>query len=98
MKWGRGKIYDRAVTKIIYDKLKEIKIGKVEDISFETLTNPRPVGLNTVKMLKVGSKTFGMGAHDTLRIAEHLYLSGYITYPRTESTTFSNNFNFKEIL
>jgi len=49
-------------------------------------------------MLKVASKTFGMSAHDTMRVAEHLYLRGYITYPRTESTTYSSNFNFKEIL
>lgn len=33
-----------------------------------------------------------------MRIAEHLYLRGFTTYPRTESTTFSNNFNFKEVL
>jgi len=39
-----------------------------------------------------------MSAHDTMRIAEHLYLRGYITYPRTESTTYSANFNFNEIL
>lgn len=39
-----------------------------------------------------------MGAQDTLRIAEHLYLRGFTTYPRTESTDFSDNFNFKEIL
>lgn len=33
-----------------------------------------------------------------MRIAETLYLRGFTTYPRTESTTFSNNFNFKEVL
>lgn len=33
-----------------------------------------------------------------MKIAEHLYLRGFTTYPRTESTTFSNNFNFKEVL
>lgn len=49
-------------------------------------------------MLKVASKTYGMSAHDTMKIAEHLYLRGFITYPRTESTTYSSNFNFKEIL
>ena len=58
----------------------------------------RPQGLNTVKLLKVGSQTFGMSSHETLRIAETLYLRGFTTYPRTESTTFSNNFNFKEVL
>jgi len=49
-------------------------------------------------MLKVASKTYGMSAHETMKIAEHLYLRGYITYPRTESTTYSANFNFNEIL
>mmetsp|Transcript_9506 Transcript_9506/g.6865 ORF Transcript_9506/g.6865 Transcript_9506/m.6865 type:complete len:90 (+) Transcript_9506:521-790(+) len=39
-----------------------------------------------------------MSAQDTMRIAEHLYLRGYTTYPRTESTAFSENFNFNEIL
>lgn len=33
-----------------------------------------------------------------MKIAEHLYLRGFTTYPRTESTTFSQNFNFKEVL
>lgn len=39
-----------------------------------------------------------MAAQDTMRTAEHLYLRGYTTYPRTESTSFSENFNFDEIL
>jgi DNA topoisomerase-3 len=33
-----------------------------------------------------------------MKIAETLYLRGYTTYPRTESTSFSENFDFKEIL
>ena len=49
-------------------------------------------------MLKVASKTYNMAAHDTMKTAEQLYLRGFITYPRTESTTYSVNFNFTEIL
>ena len=33
-----------------------------------------------------------------MKIAENLYLSGYITYPRTESTSYSASFNFNEII
>lgn len=27
-----------------------------------------------------------------------MYLAGYLTYPRTESTHYPTNFNFKEII
>lgn len=58
----------------------------------------KPLGLNTVKMLKVASQVFGISADQAMRTAEHLYLSGYTTYPRTESTQYSENFNFQEII
>ena len=66
-----------------------VREAEVIDIQRTKQVKARPVGLNTVKLLKVASKTFGFGSHDTMRIAEHLYLRGFITYPRTESTTFS---------
>jgi len=33
-----------------------------------------------------------------MKVAESLYLSGFITYPRTESTAFSPSFNFNEVV
>ena len=39
-----------------------------------------------------------MSSHLAMKTAESLYLRGYISYPRTESTTYSSNFNFIEIL
>lgn len=58
----------------------------------------RPEGLNTVSMLKVGSGHLGMGPQQTMQTAEHLYLNGYITYPRTESTSYPKTFEFGAIL
>jgi DNA topoisomerase-3 len=74
------------------------KEAEVVNVKKEILKQVRPQGLNTVKLLKIGSQSFGLSAFDTMKIAEHLYLRGFTTYPRTESTTFSNNFNFKEVL
>lgn len=39
-----------------------------------------------------------MSPTETLKVAESLYLSGYISYHRTESTTYGSKFNYEEIL
>lgn len=61
-------------------------------------SKPRPHGLNTVEMLKVASASFGMGPHHAMTIAERLYTSGFINYPRTESTAYPSTFDFKGLL
>ena len=33
-----------------------------------------------------------------MNIAEHLYLNGYLTYPRTESTSYPKTFEFGSII
>ena len=41
-----------------------------------------------VSLLKVASSVLGIGAHQAMRVAESLYLAGYLSYPRTESTAY----------
>jgi DNA topoisomerase-3 len=53
----------------------------------------RPVPLNTVAMLKACSKALGIGPHAALQTAERLYLSGYLSYPRTESSAYPKSFD-----
>lgn len=43
----------------------------------------------------MASSHLGFGPQQTMKLAERLYLGGYITYPRTESTTYASNFDFK---
>jgi DNA topoisomerase-3 len=101
VKWCRGKIFDKTAVQAIHQRLQNhysSKEAEVINVKKEVLRQVRPQGLNTVKLLKVGSQSFGFSAFETMKVAEHLYLRGYTTYPRTESTTFSPNFNFKEVL
>lgn len=72
--------------------------GMLVEYKTKDSARTRPIGLNTVEMLKHGSAHLGMGPHDTMKVAERLYLSGYTTYPRTESTAYPKTFDFKSIL
>jgi DNA topoisomerase-3 len=97
LQWDRKRVFDKISAIIVFDRIKNSE-AYVESIVESNATKPRPNGLNTVKLLKVASKSFGMSAHETMRIAESLYLRGYVTYPRTESTNYSTNFDFNEVL
>lgn len=49
-------------------------------------------------MLKVASSALNMGPHHTMQIAERLYTQGFISYPRTESSRYPPNYDFRSIL
>lgn len=77
-------------------EVKHISPLKLTKTSIKTIG--RPTALNTVNLLKYCTKNFGMSSHNAMSIAERLYLQGYLTYPRTETTSYPKNFNFKSLV
>lgn len=74
------------------------KQGSVIDIETKSDSIQKPTALNTVALQRFCCKNFNISSKEALDIAESLYLRKYVTYPRTESTTYPKGFNFKAVI
>ncbi len=73
-------------------------VARVTSVVSKDKKQGRPVPLNTVSLLKACSKALGIGPHAAMSTAERLYLSGYLSYPRTESSSYPKSFDIKGAL
>jgi len=72
--------------------------AELSDIKYEYKRKLPPPGLKTTTMLKMASLQLGLSPYDASKIAQKLYMGGFISYPRTSSTKYSENFDFQESL
>lgn len=77
----------------IYDYIYIINHYRIISVESIEKTKSRPIALNTVELMRVASSGLGMGPHHAMQIAERLYTQGYISYPRTETTLYPENFD-----
>ena len=68
---------------------------RILSVSKKEKAKQRPLALNTVEMLRQASSGLGMGPQYTMQVAERLYTQGYISYPRTETTSYPENADLK---
>ncbi len=71
---------------------------EVTECSKKESSKPRPQALNTVELMRVASAGLGMSPQHCMQCAEHLYTQGYISYPRTETTQYPENFDLQGAL
>jgi DNA topoisomerase-3 len=92
--WGSGRSFNKnKVEKLLLEALESGPFAKVTSVVAKDKKQGRPIPLNTVALLKACSKALGIGPHATLQTAERLYLSGYLSYPRTESSAYPKSFD-----
>ena len=98
LKWKRNRMYEEKYVMTLFEEVKREKRATVVDVNNRTEILTRPLGLTTNKLLKIASTNFGLSPFETLKIAENLYHTGYISYYKTRSTSYGSKFNFEEIL
>uniref|UniRef100_A0A4W4F4F1 DNA topoisomerase n=1 Tax=Electrophorus electricus TaxID=8005 RepID=A0A4W4F4F1_ELEEL len=96
--WDRVRVFDREIGQMFVNMAKTTRDALVESVSKKEKAKQRPLALNTVEMLRVASSALGMGPQHAMQIAERLYTQGYISYPRTETTHYPENFDLKGTL
>ncbi|KAK9804028.1 hypothetical protein WJX73_004084 [Symbiochloris irregularis] len=98
LQWDKGRLFDQEVTQLYQHLVAQAGQLRVASVTEHESRKHRPHGLNTVELLKVASASMGLGPHYAMQIAERLYTSGFISYPRTESSGYPPGFDFSGTL
>nr|VZI46928.1 unnamed protein product [Spirometra erinaceieuropaei] len=96
--WNRDRIFDKEAAMVFLNMATSAEKAVVVNVTKKVKVKPRPQGLNTVELLRVASASLGIGPHSAMATAERLYTSGYINYPRTESTAYPPSLDLKALL
>ncbi|UCH71531.1 MAG: DNA topoisomerase I, partial [Thermoplasmatales archaeon] len=89
--WDKTKVTD------IFNKIKSSKEATIKNVNKKTLRELPPTPFNTTSFLESASY-LGFSAAKAMAVAEELYMSGIISYPRTDNTVYPPSLNIKGIL
>jgi len=95
--YQKDKIWNKNEMEKILAKVKA-KNAVVTDIKQKIISQKPPIPYNTTSMLADIYRYFGYTPQQGMMIAEGLYQSGYISYPRTASEKLPIDINYKKIL
>ena len=72
--------------------------GVVKEVSSRRNTRKPPTPFNTTAFTTDASSRLGITPAAAMRIAEDLYMDGFISYPRTDNTVYPPSLNTKELV
>lgn len=96
--WKRHRLFEENACLAFYSKMMECPKARVTSVQGKEKKNWRPEPMYTTSMEKLASTKLRITAKEALSIAEKLYTSGYISYPRTETNIFPKGMNLANIV
>ena len=82
---------DKTAANAALAKVKDAKVGKVEKFEKKEKDEYPPAPFNTTMMMAEANK-MGISPSMAMKLAEDLYTSGYISYPRTDNTVYPRSY------
>ena len=92
-----GQFWDEKQAKDIYNKIKDSKIATIKEVKKTIDHELPPAPFSTTTFIQSASY-LGFSASKAMSTAEELYMSGLISYPRTDNTVYLPSLNIKGIL
>jgi len=94
---ANSKFWQKEEAATVYERIADATHGTVRSYSQEEKEEYPPSPFNTTSLLREAS-SMGFTAASAMRIAESLYIQGYISYPRTDNTVYPAGMNMDGIL
>lgn len=89
--------WEKEKADAVYEKCKNLKEGTVTAYECSMKEEFRPAPFDTTQM-QVEANKIGIPPATAMKLAEDLYTSGYISYPRTENTEYPKSLNLRSVL
>ena len=93
--WERGRLYDHLAATVLAEMCLAQPEATVVDMTAAPRSKLKPYPLATVELQKRASRWLRMSSDTCMRVAEKLYQAGYISYPRTETEKFPDDFDLE---
>lgn len=92
---AHGRFREEMSARAAYENLTDV--ARVTEVKQKSASRPAPIPFNTTGFLSAAAN-LGISPSRAARLAEDLYMDGYISYPRTDNTVYPSTLNMREIL
>ncbi|XP_047327780.1 DNA topoisomerase 3-alpha [Impatiens glandulifera] len=96
--WMRGHLFDYTCALIIYEMCVQEPTATVTEVTESRKMKYPPHPLSTIELEKRAARYFRMSSARTMEVADELYHSGFLSYPRTETDGFSPRTDLRAIV
>ncbi len=92
-----AKFKDEAAAKSVMAAIEGANFATVSEIDKKKRTQPAPVPFNTTSLMAAASAE-GITPSRCMRMAESLYMDGYISYPRVDNTVYPSTLDLADVV